>query len=609
MDQQQELQSTSQDSISEGTEQQQQQPQPQPQPQQQQPQQPEEEHFSLQSILLAGITLATANAAIQQLRGLTIIHSIASGSDEGIKTELGKAGIFTLASRILNGGIATPGSSSNTFWRARKLATAIIWIASIAHAENKIKGTVGMLPLIKQLSYFLPCLEKRELKGNETTSNEGDNDLEGDVPENLKDEIRDLRENIDLKEKEDLIQYTGRALWSLCYGIPANQQLLLAHKGVHLLIRVLKLQHPEVHWETRYTAAGALWHAAMQPEAASTIVRLSGAPALIELSKSEQPATETFVPCLTLSTLLNHSAPDCIGTLKENGALEAIGSWVRANDVLNFKSPFVWTTLKPLVSLLESKFTQVNELGCFMTAAEVCNKSEISKMFSEGVVSQLEQFALANGDINIESFNQREHDDEGSLMNDGRRCSKLTSYLALLALSRLQIDTSQLKQRALAQPSTSSPSNSFPFPSTQDTSAITLQSWLKSLGLEELEEVLTKNEVNFDNIAYLEEKDLEDKLRLPLGPLRKLANAIRSLRLYRNIPIITPTTTTTTTTPGPTPTPCLICMDGDEAKDMCFVPCGHVAVCESCSQIMRARKDPCLVCRAPVESFIKLYFT
>jgi hypothetical protein len=131
--------------------------------QSQQPPEEEEERFDLQSILLAGITLSTANVALQQVRGLTILHSIASGSDEGIKTELGKAGVFTLAAKILNGGVATQGqASSTTILKTRLLATAIIWIASIAHAENKMKGTVAMLALIKQLGYFLPCLEKRE---------------------------------------------------------------------------------------------------------------------------------------------------------------------------------------------------------------------------------------------------------------------------------------------------------------------------------------------------------------------------------------------------------------------------------------------------------------
>jgi hypothetical protein len=435
-----------------------------------------------------------------------------------------------------------------------------------------------------------------------------------------------------------------------------------------MCLRTLRLRHKDVEFETRYTAAGALWHAAMQPEAASTIVRLQGAPSLIYLSKSENhPATETFVPCLTLCALLNNSAPDwylhlsfsthtylyislsrvylsslfsnniCIpfysvNQLVETGTLQAISSWVRAQNVLSFQSPFVWTTLKPLVSLLESKFSEVNELGCFMTVAEVCNKSEISKMFTEGVVSQLERFALANN-VDVGSFDPKkgEDEEEAGQLEDGRRCTKLNSYMASIALSRLQIDVTQLRKRTSSSSSSLSGSSpSIPSPSSsssgfssfssssalmsvlplEDTSKPTLTKWLKSLGLgEEVEEVLLRNHVNFDNIVYLEEdRDLDQRLHLPLGSLRKLSNAIKSLRIHRNICISSPPSTTSgsISSSASFSTPCLICMDA--MKEVCFVPCGHVAVCETCSQIVRARKDHCLICRTPIETFVKLYF-
>jgi hypothetical protein len=44
----------------------------------------------------------------------------------------------------------------------------------------------------------------------------------------------------------------------------------------------------------------------------------------------------------------------------------------------------VWTTLKPLVDLLEAEHEAVNELGCFLIACLSRTNQQTSKLFHEG---------------------------------------------------------------------------------------------------------------------------------------------------------------------------------------------------------------------------------
>ncbi len=50
-------------------------------------------------------------------------------------------------------------------------------------------------------------------------------------------------------------------------------------------------------------------------------------------------------------------------------------------------------------------------------------------------------------------------------------------------------------------------------------------------------------------------------------------------------------------------TACVICLD--QVKNMTFIPCGHVATCESCS----AHVELCPICRQPITNKQKLYFS
>lgn len=44
----------------------------------------------------------------------------------------------------------------------------------------------------------------------------------------------------------------------------------------------------------------------------------------------------------------------------------------------------VWTTLKPLIDLLETKHEEVNELGCFLIACLSRSNQQTAKLFHEG---------------------------------------------------------------------------------------------------------------------------------------------------------------------------------------------------------------------------------
>jgi hypothetical protein len=47
----------------------------------------------------------------------------------------------------------------------------------------------------------------------------------------------------------------------------------------------------------------------------------------------------------------------------------------------------VWTTLKPLVDLLEAEHEAVNELGCFLIACLSRTNQQTSKLFHEGTTT------------------------------------------------------------------------------------------------------------------------------------------------------------------------------------------------------------------------------
>jgi hypothetical protein len=125
-----------------------------------------------------------------------------------------------------------------------------------------------------------------------------------------------------------------------------------------------------------------------------------------------------------------------------------------------------------------------------------------------------------------------------------------------------------------------------------------VQSWLKQLRLELYLDAFTKHAVTLVNLPFLEEKDL-DAMAIPLGPRKQLLAAIDALRRHNAKAYL----------PHPVKgeaVPCLVCYDAE--KSMCFVPCGHVVTCDQCAEIIRARQDPCVICRTPVTTIVKPFF-
>jgi len=51
--------------------------------------------------------------------------------------------------------------------------------------------------------------------------------------------------------------------------------------------------------------------------------------------------------------------------------------------------------------------------------------------------------------------------------------------------------------------------------------------------------------------------------------------------------------------------PCSICFNGP--KDSLLFPCGHIAMCFSCANILKERKEPCSICRTPIEKVIRAF--
>ena len=49
---------------------------------------------------------------------------------------------------------------------------------------------------------------------------------------------------------------------------------------------------------------------------------------------------------------------------------------------------------------------------------------------------------------------------------------------------------------------------------------------------------------------------------------------------------------------------CTVCMSAP--CDTALLPCAHVCVCAACGDVLRLRRDPCPICRAPVGGFMLL---
>lgn len=67
----------------------------------------------------------------------------------------------------------------------------------------------------------------------------------------------------------------------------------------------------------------------------------------------------------------------------------------------------------------------------------------------------------------------------------------------------------------------------------------------------------------------------------------------------------TATTNLSTLVNVPTQQECVICCDAP--RDCTFVPCGHIAVCHACAQVLHFRREPCPICRNVIHNVMKVY--
>jgi hypothetical protein len=67
-------------------------------------------------------------------------------------------------------------------------------------------------------------------------------------------------------------------------------------------------------------------------------------------------------------------------------------------------------------------------------------------------------------------------------------------------------------------------------------------------------------------------------------------------------------TATAATPPCPTNTVCLICLCQERTATLCHGGTGHICCCLSCARIVKARGDPCPVCRLPIDAVIQHFW-
>jgi hypothetical protein len=236
-----------------------------------QPQEP-----SLQQIFQFCIDKVTSAQVQQQMHFLTVLESIASGADETLKTELGNAGIFNAMTQLLNGSISQ-NSATRTITVARIMTTAIVWMTTIAHVNNKLRGSECVVPLLNQIREYVGKMEE-----NSTTDQDEDQQ----------------------KLVEELICMSLRAIWSLLYGIKQNQESFFNNGGIPLIIRLLKIC--KTQFDIHYNIAGVIWHASCLRDAALALTEQGALPFMIQLCSSQDLPTErAFVLYLGLAGLSN----------------------------------------------------------------------------------------------------------------------------------------------------------------------------------------------------------------------------------------------------------------------------------------------------------------
>jgi len=239
-------------------------------------------------------------------------------------------------------------------------------------------------------------------------------------------------------------------------------------------------------------------------------------------------------------------------------ALSCIDLFLLTKDPLKFKNPFVWTTVKPLVDLLECEFDSVKLLGTFLAVVTAKAKASTTNLFMEGAVKILKDIF-------------KNYPDHSAI-----------SKFALLALHELGIT-----------PGPQHPPHHF-LETNQDIS-----SWLESIGLSEFFPNFQKHCIMWSAVPHLTEKDLIE-MEIPVGPRKKILYVINSILRGASGKFL----------PGPNMgdgVDCLVCCA--HPREICFVPCGHVVTCETCAHILCAcGAAKCIICRSVIQVVVKPFY-
>eukprot|EP01124_Arcella_intermedia_P024555 TRINITY_DN4162_c0_g2_i1.p2 TRINITY_DN4162_c0_g2~~TRINITY_DN4162_c0_g2_i1.p2 ORF type:complete len:488 (-),score=101.56 TRINITY_DN4162_c0_g2_i1:1449-2912(-) len=386
----------------------------------------------------------------------------------------------------------------------------------------------------------------------------------------LKKSLAKLKESPNAEESpfKKAVQYCGMAIWSICYGIPENARKYLSLDGTPPIIEMLSLPH----FHIQYAAAGVVWHVSDVPEGALQFHQSGVVDLLVGLIQSKMEKDDCIVPCFALGKMSSQIQKFYWDIPFDENKLLPINEFLKLKDPLKFQNPFVWTTVKPLIDLLECPYESVKLLGTFFAVVTVKAKQATATLFMEGAVKLLKDIAESSPDY-----------------------SPLSNY-SILALKELGITVEKKR-------------------SPDSIQYHDIESWLKSVNLGEYTKDFTDHKITFDSVLHLTEADLLS-INIPLGPRRKLLHLIKSLNNSKNPP---PNNPQSTTDRDPCPicqisgnsscmvnNSCLICCSG--VKDCCFVPCGHVATCLVCAEALISRGDKCIICRNEIIKVVKLYF-
>lgn len=112
-----------------------------------------------------------------------------------------------------------------------------------------------------------------------------------------------------INSSQDMLESAARALWSLSYNNPYNQQLIAACGGISPLAELLIYTHRQ---DILQNCCGCLWNLAANPDLHTAVGSSGAIPLLVQLMQGEHGTAATLEQAAgTLSTLANNSIDNC----------------------------------------------------------------------------------------------------------------------------------------------------------------------------------------------------------------------------------------------------------------------------------------------------------